>query len=145
MTSGVTSIPDWSGLAARDDLFTQDVGVASVLIELAGDLELQRPDGTLATPIDEVLARSSCEVRPELAGQSRNSACTLAIVSCLSSVNEPSTVAAMLLSAYDRPVTAWSNHTPSTKRACLTRPSSVVADDTTSEAPLAASSRSVES
>jgi hypothetical protein len=34
-------------------------------------------------------------------------------------VNEPSTVLAMPISAYDRPVTAWSNHTPSTKGRVL--------------------------
>ena len=41
---------------AGDDLFTQDLGVAVVLRELAEDLQFERPNGTCSSPGDDFVA-----------------------------------------------------------------------------------------
>jgi hypothetical protein len=47
-------------------------------------------------------------------------------------MNDRAGVVGMPISAYERPLIAWSNQTPSTYVTCLTRPSNVVVDGTSS-------------
>src|SRR5215472_1276476 len=68
--------------------------------------------------------------RRDASHASRWACWTLAMVSVSSRMNDSPGVAGMPISARDRHVTASSNQTFSTKVACLTRPSSVVAERT---------------
>ena len=127
--SSTASARSCRGRAACDDLFTEDVGVAGVCAS-------SRMTWSWRAHTGRARARRRCRRSADWRGSPGRlpalpvRAWTAAMVSALRSVNEPSTVLAMPISAYDRPVTAWSNHTPSTNVACLTSPSSVVFDAT---------------
>lgn len=76
-------------------------------------------------------SRARCEVvRRDASHASKCARRTVAMVSSSLRMNDSSGVGGRPISALDRQVTASSNHTLSTKVACLTRPSKVVREGT---------------
>ena len=88
--------------------------MSGVVCQLAEHLHVQRPHVTLAATVDDLVDLRFAIVRRDAAHLAWCAARTEAMVSERVSVNDRSGVPAIPICWYVRPVTAWSNHTPST-------------------------------
>lgn len=85
-----------------------------VLGELMQHLQLQRPDRAVASTGDDLIEGERSDRAAGHVAALAMGGWTDAIVSWSVSVKDRSGVVAMLISAYQRPLIAWSDQTPST-------------------------------
>ena len=135
------------GVPLSQHLLAQDVGVSCVLSKLTQHLQIQRPHRMLASTVhnDRKVRLSDCvsgSFRPGPVDR-RDRRHGVGLGQGEGAVG----VVAIPISAYERPVSAWSNQTPSIQVTCLTSPRMVVFEGTrcarasSSDKPCRASSR----